>query len=50
MMAHFEKVGIAAAEPFNADKLDPEIRRAIEGGIKAGNDKIIYKTSNIGAK
>jgi hypothetical protein len=50
MIARFEKIGIAAGKPFNADKLDPEIRRAIEEGMKAGNDKIIEKTLNIGKK
>ena len=49
MLAHIEK-NIAAAEPFNVDKLDPEIRRAFEEGMKAGNDKIIEKISNIGKK
>jgi len=42
-MVHFEKIGIAAGEPFNADKLGPEVYRAIEEGMKAGNDKIIEK-------
>ena len=48
--ARFVKIGIAAGEPFDADKLGPEIRRVIEGGMKAGNEKIIEKISKIGKK
>ncbi len=48
--ARIEKIGIAAGEPFDSDKLGPEGYRAIEEGMKAGYEMIIEKTSNIGKK
>ena len=34
LMARFGKIGVGAGKPFNADKLSPEMKAAIEQGMK----------------
>ncbi|MCK4487303.1 MAG: DUF1254 domain-containing protein, partial [Desulfobacterales bacterium] len=49
-MERFAKIGIVPGKPFDADKLDPAIRTAIEQGMKSGDKKIAVKTLEMGEK
>jgi hypothetical protein len=40
MMARFSKIGIGAGKAFDADKLKPEIRQAMEQGIGAAQAEL----------
>ena len=48
LMKRFARIGIAPGKPFDADKLDPAIRTAMEQGMKSGDQKISEKTNEMG--
>jgi hypothetical protein len=50
LMARFEKIGVVAGAPFDAEILDPTILKAIEEGQQAAIKKIAEKVENIGEK
>jgi len=50
LMTHFEKIGIAAGAPFDAEQLDPIIRKAMEEGQQVAIKKIAEKVENMGEK
>ena len=48
LLQKFSKIGIGPNTPFDAEKLDPEMRKAIEEGIKSALAKIEDKMKNLG--
>lgn len=44
----FAKIGIGPDKPFDVDKLDPEIKAAIEAGIASALDKIETEVKQLG--
>ena len=50
LLRRFAEIGIAPGKPFDAGKLDPELSKAIQGGIDAAVRKITHKVENIGTQ
>jgi hypothetical protein len=50
LMQKFSQIGIGPNAPFDAEKLDPEMRKAIEEGIAGALSKIQTKTQNLGKR
>jgi len=48
MRARFAKIGVEASKPFEADKLTPEEKMALEAGMKSGVKKIKQKVATLG--
>jgi len=50
LLQKFSKIGIGPNIPFDVEKLDPEIRKAIEEGIKSALSKIEDKMKKLGER
>ncbi len=50
LLKKFSKIGIGPNTPFDAEKLDPKMKGAIEEGIAGALSKIQTKTQNLGKR
>jgi hypothetical protein len=50
LLKKFSKIGIGPNTPFDAEKLDPKMKEAIEEGIAGALSKIQTKTQNLGKR
>jgi len=50
LLQRFSKIGIGPNTPFDAEKLDPEMKKAIEEGIKSALTKIEDKMKKLGER
>jgi len=50
LLQKFSKIGIGPNTPFEAEKLDPKMKEAIEEGIAGALSKIQTKTQNLGKR
>jgi len=50
LLQKFSKIGIGPNTPFDAEQLDPEMRKAIEEGIAGALSKIQTETKNLGKR